>query len=197
MSEPVFVPNSEEKSMQEPVLGAVLDAWTQAREKHYIPITGRSMFPLIRNGDQVLVAHGCAGIRRGEVIVFRHDGKLIAHRVLRISKNEAGHTFLTKGDNVLQFDPPLRANEIVGRVLAIKRREQQISLDTTIWRITGLFIAIGTLTWMRLYGWGRFFPQRLLGLHSSHLTTFFRRGVQFFLLLVRGAVFIVIRRWKS
>jgi len=175
----------------------VLNMWTQAGEKHYIPITGRSMFPLIRNGDQVLVAHGCAGIRRGDVIVFRHDGKLIAHRVVRISKNEAGHTFLTKGDNVLQFDPPLRANEIVGRVLAIKRGEQQMSLDTTIWRITGLLIAIGTLTWMRLYGWGRFFPQRLLGLHSSSLTTFFRRGVQFFLLLVRGAVFIVIRRWKS
>ena len=197
MSEPVFVPNIDEKSMQDPVLDTVLNVWTLAGEKHYIPITGRSMFPLIRNGDQVLVAHGCAGIRRGEVIVFRHDGKLIAHRVLRISKNEAGHMFLTKGDNVLQFDPPLRANEIVGRVLAIKRGEQQISLDTTIWRITGLFIAIGTLTWMRLYGWGRFFPRRLLGLHSSHLTTFFRRGVQFFLLLVRGAVFIVIRRWKS
>jgi signal peptidase I len=197
MSEPVFVPNIDEKSRQDPVLDAVLNMWTLAGEKHYIPITGRSMFPLIRNGDQVLVAHGCAGIRRGEVIVFRHDGKLIAHRVLRISKNEAGHAFLTKGDNVLQFDPPLRANEIVGRVLAIKRGEQQISLDTTIWRITGLFIAIGTLTWMRLYGWGRFFPKRLLGLHSSSLTTFFRRGVQFFLLLVRGAVFIVIRRWKS
>ena len=197
MSEPVFVPNIDEKSMQDPVLDAVLNMWTQAGEKHYIPITGRSMFPLIRNGDQVLVAHGCAGIRRGDVIVFRHDGKLIAHRVVRISKNEAGHTFLTKGDNVLQFDPPLRANEIVGRVLAIKRGEQQMSLDTTIWRITGLLIAIGTLTWMRLYGWGRFFPQRLLGLHSSSLTTFFRQGVQFFLLLVRGAVFIVIRRWKS
>lgn len=197
MSEPVFVPNIDEKSMQDPVLGAVLDVWTQAGEKHYIPITGRSMFPLIRNGDQVLVAHGCAGIRRGDVIIFRYDGKLVAHRVLRISKNEAGHMFLTKGDNVLQFDPPLRANEIVGRVLAIKRGEQQIALDTTIWRITGLFIAIGTLTWMRLYGWGRFFVQRLLGFHSCSLTSFLHRGMQFFLRLVRGTVFIVIRRWKS
>lgn len=197
MSEPVFVPNINEKSKQDPVLGAVLDVWTQAGKKHYIPITGRSMLPLIRNGDQVLVAHGCAGIRRGDVIVFRHDGKLIAHRVLHISKNDAGHTFLTKGDNVLQFDPPLRANEIVGRVLAIKRGEQQLSLDTTIWRITGLLIAIGTLTWMRLYGWGRFFPQRLLGIHSVSLTTFIHRGMQFFFRLVRGAVFIFIRRWKS
>lgn len=190
------MPDIDEKSTQDLVLDAVLNVWTLAGKKHYIPITGRSMFPIIRNGDHVLMAHGCAGIRRGDVIVFRRDGKLIAHRVLRISENEGGYTFLTKGDNVLQFDPPLRANEIVGRVLAVKRGEQQISFDTAIWRITGLLIAIGALTWVRLYGWGRIFLHRFLGFHFGSLTTFIHRGMQIFLRLVRGTVFIVIRRWK-
>ncbi len=81
------------------------------------------MFPLLREGDRVLVAHGWAGIRRGDVLVFRQqDRSLVAHRVLRIHHSgQAGPIFFTKGDNTPNFDPPLNASQIVGRVLSVKR----------------------------------------------------------------------------
>lgn len=197
MAEPLFVPNIDEKSMQEPVLGAVLDVWTQAGERHYIPIIGRSMFPLIRSGDQVLVAHGCAGIRRGDVVVFRYYGKLIAHRVLRIRKNEAVHTFITKGDNVLQFDPPLHANKIVGRVLAIKRGNRCMPLDTAVWLILGWLIAVSTVSLAKIHGCGRNLKERWFGSYFTCLTPVLHRCEQVFSFFIRKILFAVFCKWKS
>ena len=71
------------------------------------PHHGQQHAPLIWDGDHVLVAHGCAGLRRGDVVVFRRGGRLIAHRVLRIYGGNAGPTFVTKGDHAPQFDSPL------------------------------------------------------------------------------------------
>ena len=190
----MYLSDADRQPVQRSILDAVLEVWTQAGKQHYIPITGRSMFPLIRDGDHVLVAHGCVDVRRGDVIVFRYEGKLIAHRVIYVA--EGGHTFITKGDNVLQFDPPLSANEVVGRVLTIKRGERQMSLDTAVWRILGWLIAVSTLGWTGLYTRGRYFIQRLFGIHSVRPASFLCRSMQFVFLLIRKSVFVVISRWK-
>ena len=197
MSEPMYMSNADREPVQNPVLQAVLNVWSQAGGRHYISITGRSMLPLIRDGDYVLVAHRNTGVKRGDVVVFRYDGKLVAHRVLRIYKGETGYTFITKGDNVLQFDPPLSANEIVGKVLVIKRGQRQMSLDTAIWRILGWHIAISTLAWTGVYTWGRYFIQRLFRIHSIRPASFLHRCAQFFFLFIRKSVFVFISRWKE
>ena len=189
--------NPVEKTIQDSVLRAVFDVWGQTKEQHSIPITGRSMFPLIREGDQVLVAHGCTGMRRGDVIVFRLRGRLIAHRVLSIFESDAGPIFVTKGDNTPEFDPPLSSREIVGRVLTIKRGNRQMFLDTAIWRIMGWVIAINTLTRVKLQTGGRYLIQGLLGCLPMSLTTFLRRSEKYFFFLIRKIVFVAIGRWKT
>jgi signal peptidase I len=153
------------------VLEVALDAWGRAGQQHLIPISGRSMLPAIHDGDHALVSHGCAGVRPGDVIVFRHTGTLIAHRVLRIERGDDGPTFVTKGDNAPQFDPRLSADEIVGRVLAIERGGRHTSLDTGAWRILGWLIAVSTLAWTRLYGWCQALKQRLLGPQPNRVTS--------------------------
>jgi len=124
---------------------AALSAWSKARAEHVIPITGTSMLPLIRDGDRLVVAHGWAKVRRGDVIVFRKGASLIAHRVLRIRPGDGGPIFITKGDNAPQCDLPLKAEEIVGRVRAIRRNGRRMSLDTSRWRLLGWLIATGML----------------------------------------------------
>ena len=145
----------------------ILAAWAQSGTHHHIPISGCSMLPTLRDGDVVLVSHGSAGVRRGDILVFCYREPtpacppgdsltrplahsltrsltesppphlLIAHRVLRVRPGPSGPTFLTKGDNVSSFDPPPRATEIIGRVVAIERDDQTISLDTPAWRALG------------------------------------------------------------
>jgi hypothetical protein len=122
-------PNADPASLPNSVLEAALDVWGQVGEQHLIPITGRSMLPAIQDGDRVLVAHGCTGVQRGDVVVFRHAGGLVAHRVLRLYAGDAGPTFVTKGGNAPQCDPPLNAGEIVGRALAVERDGRRMSLD--------------------------------------------------------------------
>ncbi len=179
------------------VLEAVLDVWGQAGEQHFIPITGNSMLPLIRDGDHVLVAHGCAGLRRGDVVVFRHEGRLIAHRVLCIYDGDARPTFVTKGDNAPQFDSPLSADEIVGRVLAVERGSRYMPLDTAAWRVLGWLMAVSTLAWTKLYGWSRDLKQRLLGPQPNRLTAFLRQSALAFFSLVLKVVQAVVCRWKD
>ena len=180
-----------------PVLEAALNLWEQAEGQHLIPITGCSMLPFIQDGDCLLVAHGPTGVRRGDVVVFRRNGKLIAHRVLRICGDDAGTTFITKGDRVSHLDPAVTADEMVGRVLAVKRGERYMSLDTAAWRTLGWLIALSAPAWTKLYSWGRNLKQRLLGPRPNRLTTLMRRGAMASSSLALRVLQAIVCHWKD
>jgi hypothetical protein len=143
------------------------------------------------------VALGCTGVRRGDVIVFRRRGTLIAHRVLSIFESNTGSIFVTKGDNVSSFDPPFNDNEIVGRVLAIKRGNRCMPLDTAVWRILGWLIAVSTLSLAKIHGCGRNLKQRLSGTYFTFLTPVLYKCEQVFSFFIRKILFAVFCKWKS
>lgn len=196
IDEPIDIINADRRPLYDPILEAVLNVWGQKEEQHFIPITGCSMLPLIRSGDIVLVAHGCTDVRRGDIVVFRYKSKLIAHRVLRIYEDNVGPIFITKGDNVLHFDPPLSKKEIVGRVLAIKRGGRYMSLDTSISRVLGYFIAGSTLTTAKVYIWGRNLKQIIFGSYSSPFIVRVHHGAHVLFLLIRKVIFLILCKWK-
>jgi signal peptidase I len=179
------------------IVQTALHVWGQAGGEHFIPITGCSMLPLIQDGDQVLVSHGCAGVQPGDVVLFQQKGTLVAHRVMRIQYSEAGQVFITKGDNGLHFDPSVNADEIVGRVLAVKRGHRVMSLDTPFWRIVGWLVAVVTWPVAGLYAWGRGLKRGFWGAEPSRLTTFLRQSAlaifSFILKVVQG----VAGRWEK
>lgn len=176
LSDAIDTPTANRSLLSAPVLEAALGIWGQAGRKHLVPIAGRSMLPFIQDGDRVLVAHGCADVRRGDVIVFRRGGRLIAHRVLRIHRRESEPIFITKGDNIRRFDPPVSASEMIGRVVAVERGDRQMALNTAAWRAVGWLIALCTLAWIKLYGWGRGLKRRLWGPRPNRLAVFLRRS---------------------
>jgi hypothetical protein len=178
------------------VVDAALDVWGQSGERTLISITGRSMLPLLRAGDKVLVAHGYSGVRRGDVIVFRRDGRLIAHRVLRTLENDSGRVFVTKGDNARDLDAPLGTSEIVGRVLAVRRGDRQLSLDTNTWRRIGWCIAVMSLAWTVLYKRARFLKRKWLGRKESRVATGVRRASVGLLSRLLGIPQAIFGRWE-
>jgi len=186
--------NTGQKNMQPPVMEAVLDLWRKAKGQHYVSVTGRSMYPIIREGDQVLVSLGCAGIRRGDVIVFRLEGVLIAHRVLSIGRTDAGYRLVTKGDNVPYFDDPLSDNQIVGRVLAVKRGDRHVRFDTLVWQVLGWLIAVGALSFAKIHGTARHLKQRCFGLCFKQRMSFLSRGIRVFSLAVRKSLHLFFSR---
>lgn len=68
------------------------------KEGHQVKFnaTGHSMYPTILANEPVLVDPiDPATIRRGDIILYRSNGSLIAHRVMGILKENEAHDFLT------------------------------------------------------------------------------------------------------
>jgi hypothetical protein len=159
------------------VLQAALDLWRQDGTLHRVPVRGQSMLPLLRPGDSVLVAHG-APLVPGDVLVYRREGQLVAHRLIRPAAGE-GRACLAQGDNLLEPDAPVEADEIVGRVIAIQREGRTLRLDTTAWRLAGCLAALVMRAGARP-GW-----------------VYVRRGIRRFLGLQLRAWLAVAGRWQA
>lgn len=159
-----------------PALAAVIEAWGEKGKQHWIPVAGESMLPLLQPGDQVLVSHNYADVRPGDIVVIWQAGRLLIHRIIRIRDDGTHRTFFTKGDNALQFDSPVGAEEIIGKAIALKRRGRQISLLTNTWRVLGWLIATTARGNANLLDAGSRIKQIFLGSKPNRLTRFLRFG---------------------
>jgi signal peptidase I len=120
-------------------LSALIEVWCHAQQPHWIAVRGNSMYPLLRDGDAVLVEHAPPTVRAGDVVVAVTDVGLVVHRVLRALPNGA---LLTRGDNTPAADPPTAHTALLGRVSRLRRGERIFKLDTPIWRCVGRAIAL-------------------------------------------------------
>ncbi len=84
---------------------------------------GRSMLPTIWPGDILRVDHvSAAELRVSDVILYRRGPRLFAHRLIRVGVGRDGvHAFLTRGDGHGDFDPPVPARDLIGRVTLVER----------------------------------------------------------------------------
>jgi signal peptidase I len=95
----------------EPTLRQLLASGRGARFR----VTGDSMHPAIHDGDYVRI-EPCdpSSLRPGDVVLTKAARGLTAHRMIRWS----GSMMVTRGDNALRCDAPVRRSEVLGRVLA-------------------------------------------------------------------------------
>jgi peptidase S24-like protein len=102
-------------------IGAVRRAVFAARRREgataWIQASGPSMLPVIAPGSWLGVDFG-ATPRAGDVTLVPAGGRLVAHRVVRMSDG----MLVTKGDAEGYADPPVSAADAIGVVRAIRRR---------------------------------------------------------------------------
>lgn len=100
-------------------------------------VSGSSMVPSVWPGDILTVrSHDATEPLPGDIVVYRRDGRLVTHRVVEVRKPESevrisnpesltpalpGVEFVTRGDRVRQNDAPISKDEILGRVVSLKR----------------------------------------------------------------------------
>ncbi len=84
-----------------------------------------SMEPTLRVGDVVIVDK-CADIKVGDVVVYVKGGRLIVHRVIKITEYGGELRYLTKGDANAVPDAPSNApftwltrDRIIGKVVFV------------------------------------------------------------------------------
>lgn len=128
---------------------SMLDLWGETGRMQWLAVSGRSMLPLIRDGDHVLVEFRPRVLGPGDVIVFRRGEQLVAHRVIRLMGEGGQSVVAAKGDNVAAFDPPCPLQDVIGRVHASRGRGRERQLDVRVWRVAGRAIAglTSSLSW--------------------------------------------------
>ena len=88
---------------------------------------GHSMYPTICDGDLITVGPiKPADICVGDIILYHHENGVVAHRVINIHAPQSSvpstqHLFLLRGDSAIKYDDPIRADQILGKVVSIER----------------------------------------------------------------------------
>jgi hypothetical protein len=142
------------------------DTFLAQKGEAWLRFQGRSMAPLLRDGDLLRVRHGASALARGAIVVFNDGDATIVHRFL-CRRRRAG-VMITKGDNAWRFDRPLAPERLIGTVCEIRRGADRITIDRGGWQ----WVSRGIAWTSMLEGIAcacaaavrrRCLPQRLLG----------------------------------
>lgn len=109
-------------------------------------VSGRSMFPFLRDGDIIeVVPAGIEDLHVGDIIFYRSGNRLLAHRVVGFIATPEGRCARARGDAFLQEDPPIAEAALIGRVELVSRLRRdgwrQIPLNRGWVRSTGVVVA--------------------------------------------------------
>jgi hypothetical protein len=91
---------------------------------------GRSMHPAIREGETITVRPvSPSAVRRGDIILYRWQQGVIAHRVVGIEKAVGGDfRLMTRGDAAGAQVEPVAPDQVLGKVVAADRNGRRIDL---------------------------------------------------------------------
>lgn len=89
---------------------------------------GRSMHPTIRDGEVITAAPvSIADVVRGDVLLCRHGGRVLAHRVVALAHRGGERGFELRGDSQ-RSRTLIGAGDVVARIVAVQRRGRAIAL---------------------------------------------------------------------
>ena len=90
---------------------------------------GRSMYPTIREGEAITVEPILPSeVKVGDIILYRSDDGVIAHRVARIERGENdGRRFILRADTWGEYDEPVQADQVMGKVVSTERGGRSIN----------------------------------------------------------------------
>lgn len=134
-------PTPSERPLPESVIATLWTSWAKTgRQLHMQMITG-SMRPLIREGDQLHIELQPQVIQLGDILIYRHRGQFIAHRLVDIRQSREGEQFILKGDAIPRFDAPLPRERIIGRVAYVEGVLGGTDYNTRRWQRFNRWIA--------------------------------------------------------
>ena len=92
---------------------------TQAVGYQAAKANGTSMEPVLHHGDALVLSKvDPASVHIGDVVWALHEGWPIMHRVVDIYTDARGERIvITKGDNLPEADPPVKATDVGGRLV--------------------------------------------------------------------------------
>ena len=89
----------------------------------YFTNVGYSMYPLIRQREDILHIVKADNYQKGDIVLFISDKeKYVLHRILKIKKDK----IITAGDYNYFKDQPITYTQILGKLISIKKKDGQV-----------------------------------------------------------------------
>jgi len=108
----------------------LIEALLENEQLLEVKVCGNSMFPSIKGGGVArVVKRTLSEINSGDIIVFKLNGKLVAHRFMRKVQVNGVVMLLAKGDNNVHYDPAFGEADLVGRVEGMVKDGKLLKLD--------------------------------------------------------------------
>jgi len=124
-----MVPGTDSEAQRSAVCCELVAEVARTSGEVRLQVNGGSMLPAIWPGDVVTVrSRDLAELQPGQIVLYRREGKLTAHRVMHIS---ADH-LIARGDSLPSSDLPVRATEVVGQVVNIHRNGRHIQPEHSL-----------------------------------------------------------------
>ena len=108
-----------------PIVTEIVRERIGAGEPTWLPVRGRSMWPLLSRRPRILVVFP-SRIRSGDLLAYECEGAIVCHRVL----GRRGHALLTRADHRAAEAERVLPAQIVGVVVAIERGGVVVDLTT-------------------------------------------------------------------
>lgn len=94
-------------------------------------MAGNSMYPTLKAGELGQVEKCSPNeLKIGDIVIFKAHGKLVAHRLIDISKKNEYQVFTAKGDKNQYKDTPFTSDAVVGKLVSFERKNKIISADS-------------------------------------------------------------------
>ncbi len=116
-------------SRQNVVSDLIREGLAQGAPFRFRVVSG-SMAPLIAAGDEIVVEQASAdGLRRGDIVLYAVGGAFHTHRLLAKRRRGGATLLVTKGDASLNPDQPWREEQLLGKVVALRRASRTVDLE--------------------------------------------------------------------
>ena len=132
--------------LSEQYLKTVLDIWRERGEQSICSISGNCMFPIIKDGDTLVIEYGNENLRVGDVVVFGSPDEIYVHRVVRIYHRDGKEIFLLKADQHLAFHQPVTRDQILGKVIEARNTNKHLYLDSIFWKCMNYILSLRSYT---------------------------------------------------
>ena len=105
---------------------------TLNNNKNFImPVRGTSMLPFIYETNYVILSNPI-NLKKNDIIFYQRDnGNFVLHRIYQVKKDY----FVLLGDNQIIKEEPIYSKQIIGKVIAIKRKKKTDYLNSFSYKL--------------------------------------------------------------
>lgn len=162
----------------------ILKESLQKGQQPKLSITSNSMKPLLKKEDQIIIqAIDPTRLQAGDIITVEHGELLLTHRYWGAQQQAEKLVLTTRGDKPFEFDPPIDARHLLGKVVARERHNKKLPLDQGAGRLLNQH-----LTRVRAFDNQWFIKPPSAGKKFQKLRRIFHRLLYVWTVLVTGVI---------